>query len=71
LTILKVGVDEQGRLGSHHSRDYRSPNLLGVWVVKGPHQVNGVLLEMLSTIHFLVRSPEVTALMQSIEAEIA
>jgi hypothetical protein len=36
-----------------------------------PSRVNGVLLELLSTMFFLVKSPDVVRLMASIEAEIA
>lgn len=36
-----------------------------------PKKVNGVLLEILSTINFLVKSPEVVALMKYIQEEIA
>jgi len=35
-----------------------------------PTKVNGILLEMLSTIHFLIKSPEVVGLMKVIETEI-
>jgi len=36
-----------------------------------PSRVNGVLLELLSTISFLAKSPDVVRLMDSIKAEIA